>query len=81
MREGGLSAIYEDGFITICKGEWKLRLIKAVNVPLTFGGKATFMIQNVLPAALAGYINGFELDDISSSLETFIPSPPKPLEG
>lgn len=75
MREGGLSAIYEDGFITICKGEWKLRLIKAVNVPLTFGGKATFMIQNVLPAALAGYINGFELDDISSSLETFIPSP------
>ncbi|MDQ3141257.1 MAG: cyanophycin synthetase [Bacteroidota bacterium] len=75
MREGGLSAIYENGFITICKGEWKMRISKAVNVPLTFGGKASFMIQNVLPAVLTGYIHGFELDDIRSALESFIPSP------
>ncbi|HRG32397.1 MAG: cyanophycin synthetase [Saprospiraceae bacterium] len=75
MREGGLCAIYENGYITICKGEWKLRVTKAVNVPLTFGGKASFMIQNVLPATLAGYIHGFELGDLSSSLESFIPSP------
>lgn len=52
-----------------------MRIIKAVNVPLTFGGKATFMIQNVLPAALTGYIRGFSLDHIKVSLETFIPSP------
>ncbi|MEM7040534.1 MAG: Mur ligase family protein, partial [Bacteroidota bacterium] len=50
MEAGGLSAIYENGYITIARGEWKLRVTKAVNVPLTFGGKATFMIQNVLPA-------------------------------
>ncbi|MCC6816350.1 MAG: cyanophycin synthetase [Saprospiraceae bacterium] len=75
MQAGGLSAIYENGFITICKGEWKLRVIKAVNVPLTYGGKAAFMIQNVLPVALAGYIRGFELQDIRSALESFIPSP------
>ena len=74
-KNGGLSAIYENGYITICKGEWKMRVIKAVNVPLTFGGKATFMIQNVLPAALTGYIRGFSLDHIKVSLETFIPSP------
>lgn len=74
-KNGGLSAIYENGFITICKGEWKMRIIKAVNVPLTFGGKATFMIQNVLPAALAGYIRGFSLDHIKVAFESFIPSP------
>ena len=74
-KNGGLSAIYENGYITICKGEWKMRIIKAVNVPLTFGGKATFMIQNVLPAALTGYIRGFPLDHIKVSLESFIPSP------
>ena len=74
-QKGGLSAIYENGFITICKGEWKMRIIKAVNVPLTFGGKATFMIQNVLPAALTGYIRGFSLDHIKVALESFIPSP------
>jgi len=75
QRKDGLCAIYEDGYITICKGEWKMRIIKAVNVPLTYGGKARFMIQNVLPAALAAYVRGFSIDDIRVGLETFIPSP------
>ena len=74
-KNGGLSAIYENGFITICKGEWKLRVTKAVNVPLTFGGKAAFMIQNVLPATLTGFILGFTIEDIKVALESFIPSP------
>ncbi|MFM1930739.1 MAG: Cyanophycin synthetase, partial [Bacteroidota bacterium] len=75
MKRGGLSAIYEDGYITIAKGEWKIRVIKAVNVPLTYGGKAAFMIQNVLPAVLTGYTQGFAIEDIRVALETFIPSP------
>jgi cyanophycin synthetase len=74
-RVGGLSAIYENGFITICKGEWKMRVTKALNVPLTFGGKAAFMIQNVLPATLAAYVRGVKLEDIKVALESFIPSP------
>ena len=74
-ENGGLSAIWENGYITIGKGEWKLRVTKAVNVPLTFGGKATFMIQNVLPAVLTGIINQFTIEDIRSALESFVPSP------
>ncbi len=74
-RNNGLSAIYENGFITICKGDWKMRVVKAVNVPLTYGGKARFMIQNVLPAVLTGYVRGFDLRDIKMALESFIPSP------
>jgi len=74
QKRGGLSAIYENGYITICRGEWKMRVIKAVNVPLTFGGKATFMIQNVLPAVLTAYLKGFSIEDMKMSLETFIPS-------
>lgn len=74
-QRGGLSAVYENGFITIAKGEWKMRITKAVNVPLTFGGKATFMIQNVLPAVLTGYLRGFNIDDLKVALESFIPSP------
>lgn len=74
-KNNGLSAIYENGYITIYKGDWKLRVTKAVNVPLTFGGKASFMIQNVLPATLTGYISGFAIEDIKVALETFIPSP------
>lgn len=52
-----------------------MRVAKAVNVPLTYGGKATFMIQNILPAVLTGYVRGFPLDDIKMALDTFIPSP------
>jgi len=74
-KRNGLSAIYENGFITICKGTWKMRVVNTVHVPLTFGGKARFMIQNVLPAALTGYIRGFDLRDIKMALESFIPSP------
>jgi len=72
---GGTTAIYENGYVTICKGEWKMRVSKVVNIPLTFEGKAVFMIQNVLAAALAGYVRGFKLEDIRVALESFIPSP------
>jgi cyanophycin synthetase len=75
MRNGGLSAIYENGFISIAKGEWKIRVAKAINVPLTFGGKAAFMIQNVLPAVLAAYTQGISIEDIRVAIESFIPSP------
>lgn len=74
-KRGGISAIYENGFITICKGEWKLRVAKAVNVPLTMGGKATFMIQNILPAVISAFVQNIKIEDISVGLESFIPSP------
>lgn len=74
-RNGGVYALYENGFITVCKGEWKMRITKAVNVPLTFDGRAAFMIQNVLPAVLTGYVRGFSIDDIKVAIESFIPSP------
>jgi cyanophycin synthetase len=37
------------------KGEWKIRIERATHVPLTLGGKAKFMIANVL-ATLASYV-------------------------
>ncbi len=73
-KKGGIAAIYENGFVTIKKGDWKFRVQKVANVPLTFGGRVSFMIQNVLAATLATYVYGFATEDIASSLETFIPS-------
>jgi cyanophycin synthetase len=72
---GGLAAVAENGYITICRGNWKMRVDKIVNIPLTFSGKAIFMIQNILPAVLAGFIQNFKIDDIKLALTTFIPSP------
>lgn len=73
-KENKIVAVYENGYITIKKGDWKIRIEKASLVPLTLGGKAKFMIANALAASLAGYLYGFKTEDISMSLQTFIPS-------
>lgn len=73
-KDGKIVAVYENGFITIKKGEWKIRVERATHVALTLGGKAKFMITNVLAATLAAYLQGFKIEDISLSLQTFIPS-------
>lgn len=73
-KAGGIAAIYENGFVTIKKGDWKIRVEKVTTIPLTLGGKARFMIANVLAATLAGYLYGFKTEDMRISLETFIPS-------
>ena len=74
QRKGGITAVYENGFVTICRGEWKMRVMLAKDIPLTYGGKAKFMIQNVLPAILAANIQGISIEDMKAALETFIPS-------
>jgi cyanophycin synthetase len=73
-RKGGVAAIYENGFITIKKGDWKIRIGKVTHIPITFNGVVSFMTQNVLAASLATFVWGFKIEDIRLSLETFIPS-------
>jgi len=72
-KAGGIAAIYENGFITIKKGDWKFRVERATHIPLTMNGKARFMIANVLAATLASYLYGFKTEDIKLSLATFLP--------
>ncbi|PKA83206.1 cyanophycin synthetase [Ulvibacter sp. MAR_2010_11] len=74
QRLGGITAVFEDGFVTICRGVWKMRIMRVEQIPLTYGGKATFMIKNVLAAVLAAHVRGISIQDIKASLETFIPS-------
>lgn len=75
ITKGGLAAVYENGYVTICKGTWKIRIEKAVNIPLTFGARATYNIANVLPTLLAGFIRNFKIEDMRVALQTFIPGP------
>lgn len=73
-KKGGTAAIYENGYITIKKGDWKIRVTKVTHVPLTFNGSLEFMVENVLAATLATFLYGYKIEDIRVSLETFIPS-------
>jgi len=72
---GGIAAIYENGYVTINKGGWKIRIDKVINMPLTFEGTAVFMIQNILPAALTGFLRNVKIEELRLALQTFIPSP------
>jgi len=73
-KDGRITCVYEDGFVTIKKGEWKIRIERVKNIPITMEGKAKFMIANVLAASLAAYVYGFEIPNIALALTTFIPS-------
>ena len=73
-KEGKTTCIFEEGYITIKKGDWKIRIAKVSNIPITMEGKAKFMIANVLAASLTCYLYGFAIEDIANSLRTFIPS-------
>jgi cyanophycin synthetase len=73
-QKGGIACVYENGYITIKKGDWKIRVQRASQIPITFGGTVPFMIENVLAATLATYLWGFKTEDIKTSLQTFVPS-------
>jgi len=71
----GLACVYENGYVTIMKGNWKIRVLPARDIPLTFEGKAVHNINNCLPAVLAAYLyRDINIDDIRTGLQTFIPS-------
>jgi cyanophycin synthetase len=72
--EGGVACVFENGYVTLLKGKWKVRVEKVINIPLTYGGRAAFMIQNVLAATLAAYLQNISIEDIRVGLTTFVPS-------
>ncbi len=75
-KKGGLASVFENGFITIMKGTWKIRVEKVTDIPITYGGKALHNVMNTLPAILATYLyRNIKVADIKLALETFIPSP------
>lgn len=73
-QDGGIAAVIEKGFLVICRGQWKTRIEKIVNIPLSMQGRAEAMIKNILPATLASIIQGFSIELIREALRTFIPS-------
>jgi cyanophycin synthetase len=75
-KNGGHAAVFENGFVTIMKGTWKIRVQKVSEIPITYGGKALHNVMNTLPSILATYLyRNIKVADIKLALETFIPSP------
>nr|HPH24488.1 Mur ligase family protein [Chitinophagaceae bacterium] len=71
-KEGGLATVYENGFLSILKGTWKIRVCNVKDIPLTFEGKATHNIANCLPSVMACYLfKTITIEDIRTGLQTF----------
>ncbi|RYF89000.1 MAG: cyanophycin synthetase, partial [Chitinophagaceae bacterium] len=74
-EKGGLATVYENGYISILKGTWKIRVINVKEVPVTFEGKALHNIANCLPSVMASYLyRDITIEDIRSALMSFVPS-------
>ncbi|HLP13364.1 MAG TPA: cyanophycin synthetase [Flavobacteriales bacterium] len=71
---GGIAAYLDDlKSIVIADGEQKTRVENVMNIPLTMGGKAEFMIENILGVVLATYVKGFDMKKVVASLCEFLP--------
>lgn len=70
-RRNGLAAVYEHGYLSILEGKWTLRVEKAINIPMTMGGKAPFMIANALASCLATFAQGVDIEQIRQGVRTF----------
>ncbi|MEM9450983.1 MAG: cyanophycin synthetase [Cyanobacteria bacterium P01_E01_bin.6] len=70
-QEGGVAAVYENGFISLLKGDWTIRIERAENIPLTMKGRAPFQIANALAASMTAYLQGMDVDAIRHGLLSF----------
>ena len=73
-KNGGLAAVYENGYLLLRTGNHLIPIEEVKNIPLTFGGKAEFNIANALAASLAAYTNRIKLNTIREVLKNFVPS-------
>ncbi|MCF4966755.1 cyanophycin synthetase [Nostoc sp. CMAA1605] len=71
IQKGGVAAVYENGYLSIVKGDWTHRIERAENIPLTMGGRAPFMIANALAASLAAFVQNVTIEQIRAGLKTF----------
>jgi len=71
VQKGGVAAVYENGHLSVVKGDWTHRIERAENIPLTLGGKAPFMIANALAASLAAFVQNVSIEQIRAGLKTF----------
>ncbi|OUC15878.1 MAG: cyanophycin synthetase [Alkalinema sp. CACIAM 70d] len=71
LQNGGIAAVYEDGYLSILQQDWIYRIEKADRIPLTMGGRAPFMIANALAASLSAFVQGVEIKMIQAALRSF----------
>ncbi len=71
---GRIAAFVADGYVMISDGTQQHQLAQVENIPLAFGNNVSGMLQQVLPAVLAAYVQSMDCQTIRLALYTFMPS-------
>ena len=71
LLTGGTAILAEDGWLVIAEGGERTRVLPLAEVPITFGGRARHMIENVLCATGAAVALNIAPADIARALATF----------
>ncbi|MEO0375868.1 MAG: cyanophycin synthetase [Cyanobacteria bacterium P01_A01_bin.17] len=71
LKQGGIAAVYDQGYLTILQQDQVHRIEHVKQVPVTLGGMAPFMIANALAASLAAYVQGVTVEQIQAALHSF----------
>ncbi len=72
---GSLCIVLTDKTVTIWDGPNTHTIENIENIPLSFGGRAIFMIENILAAVAVAYTQKIPPAVIRKSLRSFMPSP------
>ena len=70
-HSGGRAVLAEDGLLVAARGEDAQRITRLDEIPLTFGGQARHMIENVLCATGVCLALGLKNDEIAAGLRDF----------
>lgn len=71
LATGGTAILAEAGWLVIAEGKTRTRVLPLADIPITFGGRARHMIENVLCATGAAVALEIAPADIAQALSTF----------
>jgi cyanophycin synthetase len=74
LGKGGRAVVARNNQIFFAVGEREEPLVAVAEVPLTYGGRVTFQVDNVLAAAAAAWVLGLSAQEIAAGLRTFVTS-------
>lgn len=72
--KGGIAAVYGSGKVILLNGNEIVMSRNVADIPISFDGKANFMIENILAATLAAWSRNIDPRLIDRALQTFVPS-------
>jgi cyanophycin synthetase len=74
LMAGGAAMVILDGQFVWRDGQEKVWIVPVDEIPITYGGRATHMVENALCAAAAGIALGYSPEIVATALRTFASS-------